>query len=166
MRNVLRTLALLSLSAGVVHAQQASSATPQSMMKRPMPAAAKTSSIDEELVANERAMLTAIENHDADAFKAMITPDAWSADAGGFAKVSDFVPMISQMTMTGASVNDPKVIHVDANTAIVAYTWTGSAAIPGMPTQDKPTYISTVWTKQGGKWLVVYHQETEAAPKK
>jgi hypothetical protein len=38
--------------------------------------------------------------------------------------------------------------------------------MPGMPTQDKPTYISTTWTKKGGKWLAIFHQETEAAPKK
>jgi len=167
MRTLLRTLALLTLSAGVVCAQQTAS-TPQSIMKKsPAPSMSKAApATDEALIANERAMLDALEKKDADAFKAMIVPDAWSADANGFSKVSDFVPMIPQMTMTDSKMNDPKVVHIDANTAIVTYTWTGTATMPGMPTQDKPTYISTVWTKRGGKWLAIYHQETEAAAKK
>ncbi len=167
MRTLLGTLALVTLSAGVLCAQQTAS-TPQSVMKKsPMPSMSKdVAATDDALLANERAMLEALERHDADAFKAMVLPDAWSADANGFSKVSDFVPMIPQMTMTDWKMNDPKVVHVDANTAIVTYTWTGTATMPGMPTQDKPTYISTIWTKKGGKWLAVYHQETEAAPKK
>src|SRR6185437_1606764 len=100
--------------------------------------------------ANERAILDALEKNDADAFKALVVADGWSADANGFSKVSDFIPMIAQMTMTGSKMNDPKVVHVDANTAIVTYTWTGTATMAGMPPQDKPTYVSTVWTKRGG----------------
>jgi ketosteroid isomerase-like protein len=166
MRMLLGTLALLTLPAAL-YAQETTPA-PKSTMKKPMAASmakAPTAS-DDMLIAKERSMLEAIEKHDADAFKALVVEDALSADPNGFSKVSEFIPMISQMTMTDWKMNDPHVVHVDANTAIVTYTWTGTATMPGMPTQDKPTYISTVWTNKGGKWLAVYHQETEAAPKK
>lgn len=167
MRMLVRVFALLTLSAGVLGAQQPAP-TPQSVMKKSQtPAMAKAATAtDEALIANERGMLEALEKHDADAFKAMVLPDAWSVDANGLSKVSDFVPVIPQMSMTNWKMNDPKVVHVDANTAIVTYTWTGTATMPGMPTQDKPTYISTTWTKKDGKWLAIFHQETEAAPKK
>jgi hypothetical protein len=165
MRTLFRTLALVTLSTGVLCAQQ-TGASPQSVMKKAqMPAMSKAAG-DDALLANERSMLEALEKHDADAFKAMVVPDAWSVDANGLSKVSDFVPMIPQMSMTGWKVNDPKVVHVDAKTAIVTYLWTGTAMMPGMPTQDKPTYITTIWTKKDGKWLAIFHQETEAAPKK
>lgn len=167
MRTLLRTFALLTLSAGVLCAQQTGS-TPQSVMKKPqMPAMSKAApATDEALLANERAMLEALEKHDADAFQAMVAPGAWSVDANGLSKVSDFIPVIPQMAMTNWKMNDPKVVHVDANTSIVTYTWTGTATMPGMPPQDKPTYISTTWTNKDGKWLVIFHQETEAASKK
>jgi hypothetical protein len=162
MRTLLGTLGFIVLSAGLTIAQAPAPAT-TAQTKAPSMMAGSAS--DDALVANERKMFAALEKNDADAFKALVTADGMSADANGFMKISDFLPMIATMKMTDWKINDPHVIHVDANPAIVTYTWTGMATM-GDQTFDKPTYISTVWAKRGGKWLAVYHQETEAAPKK
>ena len=163
MRSILGTFGFIALSAGLTIAQHAPSSSPTQQMKAP--SMAGTSASDDALVANERKLLQALEKNDADAFKALVTMDGISADANGFMKISDFIPMIAQMKMSNSKVGDPHVVHVDANTAVVTYTWTGTATV-GDQTFDKPTYCSTVWTKRGGKWLAAYHQETEAAPKK
>ena len=163
MRTIVGTLALLTLSAGLTFAQQPPSPDPKQPTKAP--SMMSRSATDDAIIANEHKIFDALQKNDADAFKALVTPDGMSADANGFMKTSDFIPMIAQIKMTDSKLNDPHVVHLDANTALVTYTWTGTATM-GDQTFDKPTYCSTIWTKRGGKWLAVYHQETEAAPKK
>jgi ketosteroid isomerase-like protein len=50
---------------------------------------------------------------------------------------------------------------VDANTAVVVYTWTGLGTWQGQKLPAK-TYASTVWTKKADRWVAVYHQESAA----
>jgi len=95
-------------------------------------------------------------------FTALVTPDAGSMDRMGPMKVSEFAGMLDQLKIKTWKISDEKVAWVDPNTAIVTYKWTGSGTFQG---QAFPavTYVSTVWTKKGDKWLAAFHQETEAA---
>jgi hypothetical protein len=129
-----------------------------------MAMSADKSGVEQALIANERKINDAVAKSDKAAFTALVLPDAWSADANGFMKVSDFSSMMDQMKVTNWEINEPKVQWVDANTAIVLYKWTGSGTFQGQPFPSA-TYSSTVWTKKGGKWLAAYHQESEAAKK-
>jgi hypothetical protein len=79
-------------------------------------------------------------------------------------KTSDLVGSLDQLVIQSYRISDEKVSWVDANTAIVAYKWTGSGTFAGQPFPST-VYASTVWTKKGDKWIAVFHQETEAAKK-
>jgi hypothetical protein len=39
----------------------------------------------------------------------------------------------------------------------------GAGTYMGKPLSDT-AYASTVWTERGGKWVAVFHQESDAAP--
>ena len=54
------------------------------------------------------------------------------------------------------------LVEADDKTALVLYKWTGAGTMMGQPVPS-PTYASTVWTKKGGKWVAIFHQETTAA---
>jgi hypothetical protein len=142
MKKMFATLGVLALTAGFAAAQDKAAA-------------------EKALLANENAINTAVAKGDKAAFTALVTPDAWSADGTGIMKVSDFLTMFDQVKVTSWKIIDPKVEWVDANNAIVIYTWTGAGTFQGQPFPTK-TYVSTVWTKRGDKWLAAYHQESEA----
>jgi hypothetical protein len=158
MKNVVLTLAMLALTAGAAIAQDVNEPTQQAM-----PQMSTANTLDKALLANERKINDAVAKGDKAAFLALIAPGAWSADANGFMKVSDFAGMLDQLKVTTWSMSDEKVSWADTNTAIVTYKWTGTGTFQGQPIN--PAYASTVWTKKGDKWLAVYHQESEAAKK-
>lgn len=143
MKKVFATLGMLALTAGMAAAQD-------------------KAATEKALIANETRINEAVAKTDKAAFNALVAPDAWSADGNGFMKVSDFSAMMDQLKVKTWKISDEKVTWADANTAIVTYTWTGAGTFQGQPFPSK-TYVSSVWTKKGDKWLVVYHQESEAA---
>ena len=143
MRRMFATIGILVLTAGWAAAQD-------------------KAALEKALVANETKLNEAVAKGDKATFTAMVAPDAWSADGTGITKVSDFITMFDQVKITSWKITDPKVQWVDANNAIVIYTWTGAGTFQGQPFPTK-TYVATVWTKKGDKWLAAYHQESEAA---
>lgn len=115
------------------------------------------------LIANENKINEAVVKHDAATFNSMVAGDGVSADGAGFMPVSEFSKVFDQLKVSTWKISDAKVSWVDDKTAIVYYTWTGKGTFGGQPIPAK-TYASTVWTEKGGKWVAVFHQETEAAP--
>jgi Domain of unknown function (DUF4440) len=143
MRNMFAAVGMLVLTAGMVAAQD-------------------KAALEKALIANETKISEAVAKGDKATFTAMVTPDSWSADGNGIMKVSDFIPMFDQLKVTSWKIVEPQVQWVDANNAIVIYTWTGAGTFQGQPIPGK-VYCATVWTKKGDKWLAAYHQESEAA---
>jgi hypothetical protein len=143
MKKMIWALGVLALTAGLAAAQD------------------KTA-IEKALIANEHKINEAVAKHDTAGFSALVTPDAGSADGNGFMKVADFIPMMDQMKVNSWKISDEKVQWIDASTAIVGYTWTGSGTFQGQRVPPK-TYCATVWTKKGDKWVAAYHQESAAA---
>ena len=142
MRTMFATLGVLALTCGYASAQD-------------------KAATEKALIASEMKINEAVAKGDKAAFNALVTPDAWSADGTGFMKVSDFSGMMEQLKLTTWKIADEKVTWASADTAVVTYTWTGSGTFQGQKLPAK-TYVSTVWTKRGDKWLAAYHQESEA----
>ena len=162
MKKVVWTLGMLALSSGMASAQDTNELVPT-----PLPyyenAAQAPSALDKALIANENKINEAVAKGDKAAFTAFVAPDAWSMDAMGPMKVSEFAAMLDQMKIKTWKISDEKVTWVDPNTAVVTYKWTGSGTFQGQPVAS-PVYASTVWTKKADKWLAVFHQESEAKP--
>ncbi|HTM24913.1 MAG TPA: nuclear transport factor 2 family protein [Vicinamibacterales bacterium] len=127
-----------------------------------MAAAQDKAALEKTLIANEHKINEAVAKADRAGFTALTASDGLSADGNGFMKIGDFTPIMDQAKIQTWKISDEKVQWVDANTAIVAYVWTGSGTFQGQRVPPK-TYASTVWTKKGDKWIAVYHQESEAA---
>lgn len=162
-----RSLVTVMMMAGAV-AVGAQASYPQGA---PPPPPAKQGSmpdkaaIEKALAANEQKINDAIMKGDAAAFKAMVATEAWSADPNGFMTATDFAAMIKPgiAKITEQKFTGFKVLWVDANTAVLTYTWTGKGTFMDQAVQS-PSYCSTVYTKRGEKWVAMYHQETTAAP--
>ena len=163
MKKVVWTLAMLAvvMSAGMAQAQDVNEPTPSHEAQGP---ATGLSALDKALIANENKVADALMKKDKATFTSLVDPKGWAADGTGFMKVSDFLGGLDQLVIKNYKISDEKVAWVDANTAILAYKWTGSGSYAGQPIPGT-VYASTVWTKRGDKWVAVFHQETEAAKK-
>jgi hypothetical protein len=51
---------------------------------------------------------------------------------------------------------------IDKDSAIITYKANVKGSYKGKEFPPNPTYVSSVWAKRNGKWMVVYHQETMA----
>ena len=168
MKKVVWTLGMLAvviMPTGLAQAQDVNEPlpTPPAFDQAQAPATG-LSALDKALIANENKVADALMKKDKAAFTALVDPKGWAADGNGIMKVSDFVAGLDQLVIKSYKISDEKVAWVDANTAIVAYKWTGSGSYAGQPFPET-VYASTVWTKRGDKWVAVFHQETEAAKK-
>jgi hypothetical protein len=162
MKKVVWTLAVLALTCGTAQAQDVNELVPAPGYQAP--AAPAMSALDKALIANERKVADALMKKDRATLTSLMAADGWAGDATGFMKTSEFLGALDQLVIKSYKISDEKVSWVDANTAIVAYKWTGSGTFAGQPFPSE-VYASTVWTKKGDKWVAVFHQETEAAKK-
>jgi hypothetical protein len=162
MKKLVWTLGILAITSGMAAAQEVNELVPAPAYQ---PAAApEPSALDKALIANENKINEAVGKGDKAAFTALVSADAWSIDGMGLMKVSDFIGVFDQMKITSWKLSDEKVAWVDQNTAIVTSKWTGAGTFQGQPVPAQ-TYCSTVWAKKGGKWVAVFHQESEATKK-
>lgn len=166
MKKLVWTLGVLAITSGMAAAQEVNELVPAPAYQ---PAATPDRSpLDKALIANENKVADALMKKDKAGFTALVSADGWSIDNNGLMKTSELAGMLDQLVIKSYKISDEKVSWVDANTAILAYKWTGSGTFGGQPFPST-VYASTVWTKKGDKWIAVFHQETEAAkpaPKK
>jgi hypothetical protein len=136
-------------------------APPTAKSMEPMVTDATKAATEKALLANEQKILDAVQKGDLAGFKVLVMADGWSVDGGGFMSVADFEKNFSQVKVTEQHMSESKVLWVDANTAIVGYTWTGQGSFMGQAFPS-PTYATTVWNKRGTTWVAVCHQEVPA----
>ena len=161
MKNVVLTLGVLMLTSGIAFAQEVNDPEP-APQSATAGATATHSALEKALIANENKVADALMKKDKAAFTSLVAANGWSIDGNGFMKTSDFTAALDQLVIKNYKISEERVAWVDANTAIVAYKWTGSGTFAGQPFPET-VYASTVWTKKNDQWVAVFHQESEAA---
>jgi hypothetical protein len=129
---------------------------------------AQDAQAEKTIIANERAVQGAVAKGTVEVFKQHVAADAWTIDSmTGRTPVADFVKdfakMTTEMKITSWDITDMKTIWPDPNTAVLTYKWTGVGTYQGQPVPS-PAWCSTVWSKKGGTWMAVFHQESVAMP--
>lgn len=145
MKNVIRALVLLVLIPGLSFAQD-------------------KAALEKTLIANEHKINEAVAKGDKATFSSLVAADAVSVDKGGFMPIAEFLKVFDQIKVKNWTIDNPKVQWIDANNAIVSYTWTGTGTFMNQPV-DSPTLSSTLWTKKGTKWTATFHSEIAPAKK-
>ena len=126
------------------------------------PAASNHTAVEKQIVAAERAINEAVAKGDMKAFHANIANDAATIDPGGISKVNaDMDKMLLAMKIQSWNIDGSQFYWVNDSTVVHMYRWTGKGTYQGDPVPS-PTWASTVWSNKSGKWLAVFHQETNA----
>ncbi|HET7695180.1 MAG TPA: nuclear transport factor 2 family protein [Vicinamibacterales bacterium] len=145
MKIAIRALVLLVLTPGLSFAQD-------------------KAALEKTLIANEQKINEAVAKGDKATFSSLVAAGAMSVDKSGFMPIAEFLKVFDQVKIKSWKIDNPQVQWIDANNAIVNYTWTGTGTFMNQPV-DSPTLASTLWTKKGTKWTATFHSEIAAAKK-
>jgi hypothetical protein len=123
---------------------------------------AATGSVDEAIIAHERQILDAIKKRDMNAFKSLVDVNGMEVAGMGARKISDGLAELfsPELTFVEMKLENPQVIMVNKDTAILTYTASGTVTMNGK-TESGTSFDTTVYTKRAGKWVAIFHQSSE-----
>src|ERR1039458_9470433 len=112
----------------------------------------------EQIVAQERAGLDALETGDLTAFGASTADDAIFVDAHGSATKAEVMEHTAEFRLHDYTMADVRLIPLSANSGLIVYTLTESGASHGKDFTAR-VHVSSLWLKRDGKWLCEFSQE-------
>lgn len=118
------------------------------------------SSLEETIISMERRAWDAVKARDTKAFSDLFAADGVMVDAGGMTTRTAFFQSLPDLTITDYTLSDLKVTMIGKDTALITYKADVKGSFKGQAFPPNTTYTSSIWTKRGGKWVAVYHQET------
>lgn len=114
-----------------------------------------------EAIAKEKQVWEMVEKKDYNAFSAILDEqvvsvfnEALQDKAGTVKDVSEFVP-------TDVVFSDWRFLPIDKDAAVVVYKVNYKATVKGQPIPPQSVYASSAWVNRNGKWLAIFHQESE-----
>ena len=116
--------------------------------------------LQEQLIVSEKRVIwEAVAKKQIDILRSSLADDYLDvSDVGVFDK-SETLQLIPDLTLKDYSLDKFKVIKLHKNAAIITYEAIQHWTIKG---QDAPSHVraTSAWVKRGGKWLVMFHQES------
>lgn len=116
------------------------------------------------LLAQEKQVYDAMKSKNSDSFGSMLADDFILVVDDGIHNKADTVKSVSSFDLTDTTMSDSKVLMLDKDAAVVYYTLVMKGTSNGQQLSDKPSRASTAWVNRNGKWVAVYHQESEVRP--
>ncbi len=126
------------------------------------PKAEASPAADDAAIAREKEIWGKIKDKNPDGFGAMLADDFVYVTEDGVFDKAGTVDGIKEMAPTDISFSDWKVVAVDKDAVVVAYTVNMKGTSGGQPMPETPIRASSVWVNRGGKWMGVFHQDTTA----
>lgn len=125
----------------------------------PSPSPAGVTQADIE--AKERALYDAIKAKNWDAFGGMLSDDFQLVVSDGVHDKAGTLEAMKTYDLTEYTLSDIRFVKVDADLAVITYTETEKSSMGGKASPGKPVRASSAWANRGGKWVGVYHQESD-----
>jgi hypothetical protein len=118
---------------------------------------------NEDVIGGDRAAWDALKRKDYAAFSDMLAPEFVDVTPEGVMDKAGAVAALKTFELTDFTLSDFKVVRIDDDAAITSYAAVAKATAGGKPLPESKWYHSTVKVLRGGKWLAVFHQETQEA---
>lgn len=122
------------------------------------------STIDQLVIANEKAVWEAAKAKNVAQFNRLVAEDARMVFESGVFTRADYVSGLADRSITGFTLADFTVLKPNKQTAIVIYKATRSGTYKGRPFPPATVREASVWIKRDGRWVAVLNQETPIAP--
>src|ERR1700732_2932875 len=114
-------------------------------------------------VAKEKEVWEALKHKDKAAATRLLADDFVGMYDFGFFNKSEWVKEIDdQYTVDDYTIENPKVLHPSANTALLLYTSTCKGTGTSTEYCSHTQRISDLWVERNGQWLGLFSQDTQA----
>ena len=120
----------------------------------------KMDSMNKALMDNEQMAWKAIQEKRIDDFGKMLTDDYQGVSGDIIMDKNKEVAELKQLSFSNVMISDMKVIWADKKTAIVSALVALNVATPDGKTENYKARTTTVWTKRGKDWMIVYHTDS------
>lgn len=119
----------------------------------------------EAIIAKEKQILDALMKKDSKTFYTFVATDGMLNGPMGRTPVADFTKMAfgPDYTLSNSTIEDPQVMMIDKDAAILTYKSTGTETFKGQ-SNTGTSYATTIWAKRKGEWKAIFHQESMIAP--
>jgi hypothetical protein len=126
---------------------------------------AGTNPVADALIAKEKQITDALMKKDVKAFNSLVASDGMLNGAMGRMAVADFKKVMfgPDYSLSNATMEDPQVMMIDKDAAILTYKSMGTETYKGH-TDAGTSYATTIWVKRGSEWKAVFHQESMVVP--
>lgn len=114
-----------------------------------------------EAIAKEKQVWELVEKKDYNAFADMVDEQAVSISNEEAQDKAATVKGVSEFVPTDVVLSDWKFLPIDKDAAVIVYKANFKATVNGQPIPPQSVYASTAWVNRNGKWLAIYHQESE-----
>ena len=117
---------------------------------------------DEAAIADlEKSAWEAYRNKQSEELKTLLSKDYVGVDADGTKSLAAEIEDMAKNDLRSYSFVDVKVVFSNAKIAVIIYKATTQGTSRGH--ESSGTYNSaSVWSKQSGKWLAIFHAEIQA----
>ncbi len=112
---------------------------------------------DQPLINKEQAAWKALEDKRYDDLGNMFAGDYQEVADGELVDKAAALAGIKQATFSNIMLSDTKVTWIDKNTAIVTSIVSATISAPNGMSAPNKMRTTSIWTKRGKDWLVVYH---------
>jgi len=116
-------------------------------------------SVKQTLIAREKEVFEAFKQRKASTFNEYLSDDFIGVDGAGWTHKSDQADAMTDTELKDYSLDDIKLVKATKNVAILTYKLTQHGTYKGEPMPAK-VFATSVWAKNGDKWIAVLHQET------
>jgi hypothetical protein len=111
------------------------------------------------LVRNEHALIDAVAKGDKAAYQTLVLPEGIWTTPSGFVPMGPMADGLQGFQLPKWGIENPRVVWTDGNSALLLYTRSGGGRYDLWQFTPR-TLASTLWTKRGGTWVAVHHQES------
>jgi hypothetical protein len=119
---------------------------------------------ESEVIAKEKEAWQAVKTKDFESFRKIMAGDAIYVSHHGILDPAGTIAETKELELTDLSFTDWKVLPIDKNAVVVTYTAHINGRIKGQPLVSSQVRGSTAWVNREGKWVAIYHQDSEAKP--
>jgi len=121
----------------------------------------KTATDEAAITDLEKSAWEAYKNKQSEKLKKLLSKEYVGVDAEGTKDLEAEVGDMAKNDLRSYSFADVKVVFPSANIAVITYTATTQGTSRGQ--ESSGAYNSaSVWSKQNGKWLAIFHAEIQA----
>ena len=124
-------------------------------------ASSTESSLQQQVIAAERAGLEALKVGNVDEFANHTAEEAIFVDARGPATKAQVVKNVADFHLTDYSMDDIQFIPLSQTSGLIVYKITEKGTSHGREFAAQ-AHISSIWTERAGKWVCLFSQETGA----